>query len=301
MSVSNYQELLERYRDNLFQVEKRIAEFLDPATVPPDLLRQEKEIQKQIDNLKQRHGETPARFVEMGDPANFDLDDYDECLDLLLETPGLVGVSVTISSECSRNFPKYLQKRLQTTLKNVNGSDVFVPAQMSLKASIGAIEAMVDDIKPYRLRLNTTDILLTVISDAEDRLARFWEKLSEIFIGPFDYWFLVLIIKETHFASPAVVEHDFAIPEFQRKHVVKWVTSIVDTLAEDRNIRRNLIRDWTDSIMRGCSCVHEQKLYPDRVYEHIEMSLDLLKKKQSIDTLYKFFDEWKEIYAQTPP
>ncbi|SEH06316.1 hypothetical protein [Candidatus Venteria ishoeyi] len=251
------------------------------------------------DAIKNQHD---GVIMNLGDPATLDLEDYDECLETLLLTSGLIGVSVTTTQGCTDNFRDNLKRRLQAVLASFSRIEPHMPATIHLKASIEKdLKNKVADLKPNKLRLKTTDVLLTVIADDGDRLERFWDELSKVFSTPSDYCFLVLIIKEKTFQSPPAITQDFPPPDFERKHVVKWVNAVVNDLTQDRQQKRKLILDWTNSIMQGCSCQKKQQLYPDRVYEHIKMSLETLQRSNnSIDHLYQFFDEWKEIYVQTP-
>ena len=235
---------------------------------------------------------------DLNDPANFDLEEFDDCLELLLNR-GLIGISVTIAMESSRYFPKYLQKRLQVRLENLSRGEIYEAPPVSLKASLVSLDALVKELSSYKLRLNTTDIMLTVRAEDEDRLALFWEKLTHEFCNSFDCRFLVLIIKESEFSSPPSIEHNFPPPDFKSRHVYKWIDSLAGALETDVATKEKLIRDWFETINQ--SCTQNRKFYTDRVYEHIESSLGLLKKPHpSLDELYQFFEDWKQLYAQTP-
>jgi hypothetical protein len=263
-----------------------LADLLGPPQSPPE---------------EKRH--RSVRIVDPGDPANFDLEEFNECLDFISSKPGLIGICVAIAVESTRYFPEYLQKRLQAVLADWrNGGEIYVPPSISLRASFSSIDGLIQDLMPYKLRLDTTDILLTVRADNKDRLARFWQQLRREFSMPLKYYFLVLIIKEDAFESPQPIAHDFPIPPvFKPWQITNWVRSLANTLTDDLETKSRLVTEWTTTIVQSCAR-HNQELHTDRVYEHIKMSLDLLQdRRKSINDLYQLIEKWKQLYAQTPP
>lgn len=235
----------------------------------------------------------------LDDPSSFDLDEWDRTLDPLFLSNGLKGIAVVRSEDSARNFPRFLQKRLQLRLEEWGRGEVFVAPSFSLKASFGSIDTLIDGLLPYKLRLKTSDILLKIIVDDEERLARFWGRLTSEFDGIDDFCFLVLIIKEPEIKLPESIQSEIPSPDFTHDHVLKWVVCLANKLSNDRKEKARLVQDWAESITHGCT--QDRKLHTDRVYEHLELALKCLKTKRSVAELYKFFKEWEQIYAQTPP
>jgi hypothetical protein len=242
----------------------------------------------------------PIKIIHLGDPANFDLEQLNRCKRFLLE-PGLIGISVSVSSESCTFFPKYLKKRVKALLENLRRSERGVQElpDFSLRASLTPVDSLVEMVKQYKPILDTTDMLLTVITNDEERLARFWKKLDLAFSGPSQYCFLVLIIQEGDLRSPQGIKEQFSSPEFTEDHVIDWVSAVVDSLTNEGDKKIRLIRSWTGAIMYRCS--QNNKLHTDWVYMHIENSLSYFIRNKSIDSLFKLFEEWQNSNAQTPP
>ncbi len=247
-------------------------------------------------NFDKFRGELPKRMRSLGDLSDFDLEEFEECTEVLDKT-GLVGVSVTISKDSNRHFPTHLLKRLQATFEPFqNDAEIYIPPGVSLKVRFDSIDDIVEQLKPYKLRLAVSAILLTVTSDDEERLTLFWEKMSLVFDDPAKNWFLVLIIKEGEFQCPGTIEKKFSAPVFRRRDVLKWVRSIISGLPNTGSQKKKLLFDWTEAVMGGCS--KNGQLHTDLVYEYLDMSLERLENK-STEALYAFFKEWNQIYAQT--
>ena len=243
-----------------------------------------------------------SNYEQPGTADNFDLDDIIlECEGILWDKCGLIGLGVHCTSHI---FLDHFQTRLKKTLGRAK---VFTPLTL-IFFGIDSVESFlkksVRQIRQHKLKLCDQDVLLNVLVPNENIASRFWQKITDELNDQFNNRFIVIIAMGTRFSFPKNV---IAIPSpcFKRKHIIRWVHTIVDGLLLPIDDKQDVEKNWVNTIMMECSednsLNEDNPLDVDLIYGHVTHALENLNQNTALSALQNFLEERKQIYAETPP
>ncbi|MCK5521617.1 MAG: hypothetical protein KAI83_00660 [Thiomargarita sp.] len=232
--------------------------------------------------------ESAQHAYKFSTPDHFDLDDIIlECEGILWEKCGLVGLGVHSTSSL---FLNHFQTRLKKTL----GRDKVFASSALLFLNPLDVESSLKDcirlIRKHKFKLCHQDVLLKVLVPNEEVAIRFWQKVVDELNSQFDNRFIIIIAMGKGLSFPQNVI-TLPPPDFEKKHIISWVRTIVDKLLLPMNEKQNMTKTWVNTMMMDCS--EENKLHVDLIYEHVADALEKLNSNSSLPTLHNFLEERK--------
>lgn len=221
-----------------------------------------------------------------GEPFRFDLSDTtNACLGALLRRAnGLIGFSVCCNSH---RFLNNLCERLRHELFRPN---ISLRNVWSISPIHTPLERVLENIKKYRPRLNTGDVLVAVDVPNKETAERLWEALCREFGGELSNRLIVILAVPGDECSPAGTTA-VASPVFTEVHVFQWVRDVV----VGQRWPPEFIDDWVEIMVR--ECVVGDQLEIDTVYEYLNDMLELIKQCPSHDDFRSRLEERGKTYV----
>lgn len=235
----------------------------------------------------------PVPLHEVAMSCNFDLDELVlECLEILLEKRGLVGLIVPVPRQWpifGDNFCKRLKLEWNRGQVSIKPTLVINPIHTPVEEAVRTI------VRRYKPGLREGHVLFVVQVSDVDLLSVLWENLRRT-IGSEDLHNCLAVVFS---AGPDCTAPEGTTrlrqPRFRLVHVHRWVSQVAGTFAWSDQERLDIIGLWTDHIIVECS--ENDVLQVDWVYDHLEDMLRFLRQNPTPEQFRQEFERRRQIYV----